>query len=80
MKNSDRISALRNARRVIQNRDRKLARMKRRLNALTTEGGVVLESDMVDEMSAVIQNHHPEIESLSMSDFRRIFWNQQVHE
>ena len=80
MKSADRILALRNARRLIQNRDRKLARMKRRLDALTTDGGVELESDVVDEISAVIKGHHPEIESLAMSDFRRIFWDQQVRE
>lgn len=80
MKSPDRISALRNARRVIKNRDRKLERMKRRLDALTTTGGIELGSEVEEEMAAIIQKHHPEIESLPMSDFRRIFWSQQVLE
>ena len=80
MKNSDRILALRNARKLIRSRDRKLESMKRRLAALTTDHGVELESDIVDEITDVIQKHRPEMESLAMSDFRSIFWNQQVHE
>ena len=78
MKTSESISALRNARRVIRNRDRKLARMKQRLDALIAKGGVELGSDMEEEMASIVKSHHPDIESLPMSDFRRVFWNQQV--
>lgn len=52
--------------------------MKSHLDALISKGGVELGTDMEEEMSAIIQNHHSDIESLSASDFRRIFWNQQV--
>lgn len=74
----DRISALRNARRTIQNRDRKLAKMKLQLDTLTSVKGVELGNDMHEDIVSIIQKHHPEIESLPMSDFRRVFWNQQV--
>ena len=50
MKTSESISALRNARRVIRNRDRKLVIMKQRLDALIAKGGVELGSDMEEEM------------------------------
>ena len=76
MKTSESISALRNVRRVIRNRDRKLA-MKQSLDALIAKGGVELGSDMEEEMASIGKSH-ADIESLPMSDFRRIFWNQQV--
>lgn len=52
--------------------------MKHTLDAVISKDGVELEGNVEEEMSAIIQKHHPEIESLPMSDFRRIFWNQQV--
>ncbi len=61
-----------------RNRDRKLAQMKQRLDILTSQGSVEIRSDTEEEMAAIIQKYHPEIESLPMSDVRRIFWNQQV--
>ena len=75
MKTSESIAALRNARRVITNRDRKLARMKQRLDALIAKGGVELGSDMEEEMASIVKSHHPDIEPLPMSDFRCVFWN-----
>ena len=42
------------------------------LGALTTNGGMELESGMVDEMSAVIKEHHPEIL------LPRIFWESAI--
>lgn len=54
MKASESISALRNARKVIRNRNRKLARMKQRLDVLISKGGIELGSDMEEEMSAII--------------------------
>ena len=78
MKSTERILALRNARKIIRNRDKKLATLKRRLEMLTSQSGVELGSDMENEMFDIINTHHPEIESLPMSDFRRVFWCQQV--
>ena len=79
MNNTDRISALRNARKVIKNRDRKLAKMRLRLDVLTSSGGIQLGNDIQEDIADIVQAHHPEIESLPMSDFRRVFWNQQVY-
>ena len=79
MKSPDRIAALRNARKVIKNRDRKISKMKLHLDRLTSNKGVELGSDMQEEILSIIQEHHPKIETLPMSDFRRVFWNQQVN-
>ncbi len=48
MKSPDRISALRNARRVIKNRDRRLARMECQLDELTSKDGVELGSNVIE--------------------------------
>ena len=78
MKKSDSISALRKVRRVIRNRDRKLARMKQQLDTMILKDGVVLKSDVEEELSSIMKLHHPDIESLPKSDFRHVFWDQQV--
>ena len=78
MKTPERLSALRNARQTLRNRDRKIARMKKRLESLTSEGGVSVGTEVQEEIEEVIEKQTPEIESLPGSDFRRIFWEQQV--
>ena len=78
MKTPDRLSALRKARQTLRNRDRRLARLKNRLEKLTTERGVEMDDDVVEEMTEVIDEHSSEIDALPGSDFRRIFWDQQV--
>ena len=52
--------------------------MEKRLNMLTSECGVELEPEVHNELSDVIDKHGAEIAKLSGSDFRKIFWNQQV--
>ena len=78
MKGSERVTALRKARQQIRNRDKKIARMKQRLDSVLKQRGVELPDDTQEDLSAIIQKHHPDIETLPMSDFRRVFWNQQV--
>ena len=58
--------------------DRRIKRMEKRLNMLTSECGVELEPEVHNELSDVIDKHGAEIAKLSGSDFRKIFWNQQV--
>ena len=48
------------------------------MNMLTSECGVELEPEVHNELSDVIDKHGAEIAKLSGSDFRKIFWNQQV--
>ena len=79
MKTPDRLSALRNARLTLRKRDRKIAYIKKRLESLTLERGVAVESDVQAEIQGVIARERVEMESLPNSDFRRIFWEQQVY-
>ena len=78
MKTPERLSALRNARQTLRNRDRKIARVKKRLESATTQNGIAVESHVQEEIEHVIERESSEMESLPNSDFRRIFWEQQV--
>lgn len=78
MKTPERLSALRNARQTLRNRDRKVARVKKQLESLTSQRGVAVESHVNEEIKQVIERESLEMESLPESDFRRIFWDQQV--
>ena len=78
MKTPERLSALRKARQTLRNRDRRLARVTKKLEVLTSECGVEVEKEVQEEIQGVIDNHGSEMESLPGSDFRRIFWDQQV--
>ena len=78
MKSSERVAALRKARQQLRSRDKKIARMKQRLDSVLKQKGIELPSDTQEDLSAIIQKHHSDIETLPMSDFRRVFWNQQV--
>lgn len=78
LKTPERVSALRKARQTLRNRDLRLARMRKVLDKLTSEIGVCVDEDVQDEIMAVVDKHSPTIESLPLSDFQRVFWNQQV--
>lgn len=78
MKTPERLSSLRNARQTLQNCDRKIARIKKQLESSTSESGVALENDVQEEIKGVIERESSKMESLPDSDFRRIFWEQQV--
>ena len=73
MKTPDRV-----ARTTLRNRDRRIARMKKKLDAMTTNNGVQVESEVQEEIESVIENRRPEIEALPGSDFSHVFWDQQV--
>lgn len=78
MKTPERISALRKARRTLRNRDLRLARMKKKLDAFTSEVGMQLEEQTQKEIELVVSEHASEMETLPLSDFQRVFWDQQV--
>ena len=62
----------------LRKRDRKIAQIKKRLESLTSRKGVAVASDVQEEIGQVIERSGTEMESLPTSDFRRIFWEQQV--
>jgi hypothetical protein len=78
MTTPDRLSSLCNAKRTIRIRDQKIARIKKRIESVTSDAGIQLESDAFDEVEGVISEKCSEIEALPVSDFRRVFWEQQV--
>lgn len=70
---------LRSLRRTIRNAKRRVKLMTQKLEEVTLKEGITqpdeaLESDMMQ----VLSNHQNEIDTLNSSDFKRIFWEQQV--
>jgi len=53
--------------------------MKKRLEVFTSQSGVHVEEEVQEEIEGIIDKHGPEIGALPGSDFRRIFWDQQVN-
>ena len=78
MKDSERIATLRNARKVIRNCNKRIARMKKNLEHLTSKNGVEVGSELERDISAIIDSNNSAVNCLPLTDFRRIFWNQQV--
>lgn len=78
MKTPDRLAALKNARKTLRMRDQKIARMRKKLEVLTSEKGIEVDSEVQEEIEYVIQEKRSYIESLPVNDFRRVFWEQQV--
>ena len=79
MKTPERLSALRAAKKTLRMRDQKIARMKQRLESLTLEKGVEVDQEVYEEITEVVKDKNEEIQSLPESDFRRVFWDQQVN-
>ena len=52
--------------------------MKKRLDMLTSKSRVELDSEAEEEIREVIDTHTTDMMSLPGSDFRKIFWDQQV--
>ena len=78
MKTPEKLTSLRKARETLRKRDRKIAQIKKQLESLTSQEGVAVASDVQEEIGQVIERSGMEMESLPTSDFRRIFWEQQV--
>ena len=78
MKTPEKLSALRVARQTLRMRDQKIARMKQKLELMTSAKSVEVDSVLNDEIEEVIKERSPEMEALPTSDFRRVFWDQQV--
>ena len=78
MRTPERLSALRVARQTLRMRDQKIARMTQRLESMTSVKGVEVDCDVCGEIEKVIEERSSEMETLPKSDFRRVFWDQQV--
>ncbi len=49
-----------------------------RLDMMTSLKGIEVDKDVNDEMEDVIKCRSSEMEALPVTDFRRLFWDQQV--
>lgn len=78
MKTSEKLASLRNAKEILQKRDRKIAQIKKQLESLTSQEGEAVASDVQEEIGQVIERSGMEMQSLPTSNFRRIFCGQQV--
>ena len=78
MNTPQRLSALRTARRTLRVRDQKIARMKQWLESVMLAKGVEVDPEASEEIEKVIKENSFEIDALPKSDFRRVFWDQQV--
>ena len=72
MKTPDRLAALKNARKTLRMRDQKIARMRKKLEVLTSEKGIEVDSEVQEEIEYVIQEKRSYIESLPVNDLRRV--------
>ena len=78
MKTPDRHAALRKAKITIRNRDRRIARLKKKLEDLISNRGIKVDNETHQEMEETISENQHEIAFLPITDFRHIFWDQQV--
>ncbi len=78
MKTPDRRAAFRNAKIAIRNRNRRIARLKKKLEDLISNQGIEVDAETHQEMEETVSMNQQEISALPNTDFRRIFWDQQV--
>lgn len=78
MKTPERLNALRTAKKNLRIRDQKIVRMRQQLESVTSVKGIQVDSELMKEMEEVINSKSSEMEQLTKSDFKRIFWDQQV--
>ena len=78
MKTPERLNTLKNAKKILRLRDQKIARLKKKLDSLTSQVGVAVDDEVQKEIEGVISNQKSLIEELLASDFKRVFWEQQV--
>ena len=75
MTTPQRLSALRIAKQPLCMRDQKITQMKQRLESVK---GIEVDSEVSEEIEMVVKERSSEMEALPKSDFRRVFWDQQV--
>ena len=68
MKTPERLSSLRHAQKTLRKRNRKITRIKKQLESLTSQGGVAVASDVQEEIVQGIERGNIEVENLPASD------------
>ena len=77
MKTPGRLLALRNAKLTLRKWYCKIASITKRLESLTLEKGIALESEVQGEIQSMTVRENSKMEALPNSDFRRIFGNSR---
>ena len=78
MKTPERLSALCSAKQTLRLRNQKLARMKIRLESITSVNGVEIDSESSQQIEAVIAERRSEMESLFITDFKKSFGTSRL--
>ena len=60
----------------LRNKKRQLHCLKNKLKKLMAKEGVEISEELQSDLQLVIRRHQPQIEELSSSDFKKIFWKQ----
>ena len=77
MKTPERLLALRNAKLTLRKRDRKITSITKRLESLTLEKGITLESEVQGEIQSVIVRENSEMEALPILTTGGFFGNSR---
>lgn len=78
MKTPERSSSIQKARKTLRRRDQRIAQLKKQLDSITLQSGVEVNSEVQQEIAEGIKLGNAEMASLPLTDFKRIFWEQQV--
>lgn len=78
MKTPQKLAALRKMKISIRIHEKRIRKMKAQLSESSMTNGIELSKELEDEVRESIKVHSDDISALPQSDFRRIFWEQQV--
>ena len=65
--------------RAIRTQRAKVKQLTLKLEKLMASTGIDVDEELGNDMQAIVNNHQPDINAMKNDDFRRIFWEQQVH-
>ena len=78
MKTPQKLMKMKSLKRAVVNKQRQLSRLKAKLDEVTRHHGVIVNEQMQDDFSRIIEDNSEEMKKLPIHDFRRAFWEQQV--
>ena len=62
----------------VKNLATKNKRVTAKLESLTKQSGISMDSELESDMLAVMRANHKEIDHLPINDFRSIFWSNRL--
>ena len=79
MHTPQRVAHIKSIQRAVRTQRAKVKRLTLKLEKLTASTGINIDEELGNDMQAIVNNHQPDINATKNDDFRRIFWEQQVH-